>query len=110
MTREEMRAEIFDVLFALNAGIGTALEIQATSALLALIDRFEDEKWKPVTEPPEVTEQVDLLFEVVLDPHVYVDVWYGYNPGEHWPPREMYQGGRWRVLPKPPKEAPDADA
>jgi len=103
VTRGELRDDIFDIVFALNAGIGTALEIQATSDILAIIDRFEDEKWRPVTEPPEVTETVSLIFEVVNCPWPYVEVWWGYNPGEHWPPHERYTGGRYRVLPMPPK-------
>jgi len=106
MTREDLERQVSGICIAASLPItfgGASVSAEATRQILALIDRFEDEKWRPVTEPPKVTEQVDLLFELVLDPHKYVDVWYGYNPGEHWPPREMYQGGRWRVLPQPPK-------
>ncbi len=110
MTREELRDEIFDMIYALNAGIGTAEELRVATDILARFDRFKDKQWKPVTEPPEVTETVSLIFEVTNCQRPYVEVWWGYNPGEHWPPHERYTGGRWRVMPKPPKGDPDADA
>lgn len=118
MTREDLELRVSEICVAANLPPTMSRWIHSTEAtrqILALIDRYEDEKWKPVTEPPDDDRPVLLWRGQFL----------GLSIDSHNPDRPMCSDGTrangwlftnrkdaiaWRELPQPPKWAPDADA
>ena len=97
MTREELKLSIeLEIVSSVLQGRGAADNI------LALFDRFEQEKWKHCTYPPTGPrrpilwinlEWTDKTPIIVPSPHAlhYVDA----------------QNFRWQEMPAPPKEVPN---
>lgn len=103
MTREDLERQVSGICIAASLPItfgGAIVSAEATRQILALFDRYEDEQWRPVTEPPTERQEV-LIADEMKDGQWCICMYYSFTPGNHWPPLDRFTG-RWRAVALPP--------